>query len=132
MGFIKAESYRRGVISSTLFNIAAKGIGFINSLLIIYIFGSGLDTDFYFLILATVTLITSFINGVDLLILVPEAMRLRVNEGDRAEKSFLNFFILGYLVIGLLIALLIFFAPIFFYSIFSKYEPAQLDNQEMM
>lgn len=132
MSLIKAESYKKGVIRSTFFNIGAKGLGFINSMLIIYIFGAGVHTDIYFLILATAALLTSFINGIDLLILVPEAMRLRVNDGPEKEKSFLNFFVFLYLLIGLVIAIIVLTAPIFFYSFFSKFDDASLRGQQVM
>jgi putative peptidoglycan lipid II flippase len=132
MSLLKAESYKKGIISSTLFNIGAKGLGFINSMLIIYIFGAGVHTDIYFLVLATATLLTSFINGIDLLILIPEAMRIRSNEGIEEEKSFLNYFIFLYLLIGLAIALVILVAPIFFYAFFSKFDDPSLRSQQVM
>jgi putative peptidoglycan lipid II flippase len=129
MALLKSESYRKGAVSSTLLNVIAKGIGFINSLLIIYIFGSGFETDLYFLILSTVTLVTSFINGIDSLVLIPEAMRLRINEGPEREKKFLNFFIRLYTGIGLVIAAFILLLPVLFYSFFSEFSKTALENK---
>ncbi|MBK7882973.1 MAG: hypothetical protein IPJ81_03525 [Chitinophagaceae bacterium] len=49
MKLLKAESYKKGLILSTGLNILAKGIGFINTLIIVYFFGSNSTTDIYFL-----------------------------------------------------------------------------------
>ncbi|MBL7757322.1 MAG: hypothetical protein JNL59_08010, partial [Chitinophagaceae bacterium] len=53
MALLKAESYKQGAIRSTLFNVAAKGLGFLNSLLIVYLFGTGAQTDIYFIIISS-------------------------------------------------------------------------------
>lgn len=126
---LRPDSYKKGVIKSTFFNILAKGLGFINSLVIIYLFGSGTKTDLYFVILSTGIVITSFINSIDSLVIIPESMHLRENKGQETERKFLNFFIWMYLAIGLLILAVVFFFPTFFYSLFSKYDTGFLESE---
>lgn len=67
---IKSASYKKGVVVSTLLNIFAKGIGFLNTLIITFYFGVNAGTDIYFYILAVAALITGSINGIDYLVLV--------------------------------------------------------------
>lgn len=132
MGILKSESYRRGVINSTILNMVAKAVGFINSLLIINLFGPVFETDIYFLILATVALLSGFVNGMDNLVLIPEAMRLRYSSGPLAENAFLNYFIRIYIIIGAVIALLVLISPVLFYSVFSDFRIADLRQKEQL
>lgn len=129
---LRPDSYKKGVVKSTFFNILAKGLGFVNSLIIIYLFGSGAKTDLYFVILSTGIVITSFVNSIDSLVIIPESMRLRENKGQQAERNFLNFFIRLYLGIGILLLMIVFFFPDFFYSLFSKYDRSFLESEQML
>lgn len=126
MALLKTESYRKGVFYSTGLNIIARGIGFINTLIIAYYFGANASTDIYFLVLSVAMIITSIINGNDYLVLIPEAMKLRERESEKASQKFLNFFLYGYSLIGLLLVGLILVSPVFFYSIFSKFNVSVL------
>ena len=74
---LKTESYKKGVVISTLLNIVAKGITFLNTLIITFFFGAQFQTDIYFYIIAVVSLLCSMINGIDLLVLIPESMRIK-------------------------------------------------------
>lgn len=132
MALLKAESYKQGAIRSTLFNVAAKGLGFLNSLLIVYLFGTGAQTDIYFIIISSALIVTSFINGVDQYVLLPEAMRLRMSESSEKEKQFLNFFIWLYLGLGALLAIVTGFTPVLYYSLFSKLDAGTLGSQHTM
>ncbi len=130
--FKKQESYKKGIISSTLLNIGSKGIGFGNSLLLVYFFGSNMGTDAYFLVLSIVAFVASFVNGIVPYIIIPEAMRVREHKGLEAEQGYINFFVWLYTVIGIIIALTVLLAPLFFYSLFSKYSISQLDSQHKL
>lgn len=125
---IKSESYKRGVFFSTILNVLAKGIGFINTLLLSYFFGTSASTDVYFYILAVAMLITSMINGIDYYVLIPEAMKIKEKAGEKFAQQFINFFIYIYLIIATLFLIVGFFSPIFFYTFFSKYDVALLSN----
>ncbi len=119
---IKSESYKRGVVTSTVLNVFAKGIGFFNTLIIAFYFGANAGTDIYFYILSVAILISGTINGIDYFVLVPESMKIREQKNDREAQIFFNFFIYAYAAIGLLLALAGTLAPTFFYTLFSKYD----------
>lgn len=119
---LKTESYKKGIIQSTGLNIIAKGIGFLNSLIIAFYFGTSAGTDIYFFVIAIAMLVTTgMINGIDTIILIPEAMKLRERDGEEKSRNFLNFFIILYFFIGAVIFLVIAIAPTFFYDAFSKF-----------
>lgn len=122
----KQESYKKGLINSTLLNIVSKTLGFINSILLVYLFGTNLGTDAYFLVISTATFAASFFIGAVSYVIIPEAMRLREREGVRAEQRYLNFFFWIFLFAGSLLFLLVLFQPVFFYSLFSKFTVAEL------
>ena len=79
---IKTESYKKGVVISTFLNVFTKGIGFLNTLIIAFYFGANTGTDIYFYILAVAGLITSTINGIDYLVLVPQSMKIREQKSE--------------------------------------------------
>jgi putative peptidoglycan lipid II flippase len=110
---LRSESYKKGLFLSTGFNIIARGVGFVNTLILAYYFGANASTDIYFLVLSVAMIITGIINGVDYYILIPEAMKLRERESEDSSRKFLNFFICLYACIGLLIASLVIVSPVF-------------------
>lgn len=130
---LKSSSYKRGVFFSTLLNILAKGIAFLNTLLVAYYFGSNTSTDIYFYVLSVAMLITSTINGIDYLVLIPEAMKIRETTDEKKSQHFLNFFVWLYGFIGLLLTLAILVSPVLFFTSFSKFDVAQLQhNNELL
>ena len=129
----RVESYKKGMMYSTGLNIIARGIGFVNTLIIAYYFGANASTDIYFMVLSVALIISSVINGNDYLILIPEAMKLRERESDMSSQKFLNFFLYAYACIGILLAILIIGSPLFFYSLFSKFDKNILiDNSKIL
>jgi peptidoglycan biosynthesis protein MviN/MurJ (putative lipid II flippase) len=121
MLFKTQHSYTKGLVTSSFFNVLAKGLFFCNSILISYLFGAGNNTDLYFFVAALFVLIGNYVNGVDLLVIIPECMRLREKEGIKKEIRFLNFFLFLYLGIGTLISIFIYLFGItgFFHRISS-------------
>lgn len=132
MLFRKQESYKKGIIASTLLNIGSKGIGFINSLLLVYLFGTNAGTDSYFLVISTLGFVSSFLVGIVNYVVIPESMRIRQTGGAVAEQSYLNFFFWLFLAIGILLALLVLCSPVFFYSLFSKFSEAKLTQYRLL
>lgn len=126
MLFRKQESYKKGIIASTLLNIGSRGIGFINSLLLVYLFGTNAGTDSYFLVVSTLGFISSFLIGIINYVVIPESMRIRQNQGTAAEQSYVNFFFWLFLAIGALLLIFILSTPVFFYSLFSKFSEEDL------
>ncbi|MBK7882972.1 MAG: hypothetical protein IPJ81_03520 [Chitinophagaceae bacterium] len=66
-------------------------------------------------------LISSTINGIDYLVLIPEAMRIQERDSKKSSQKFINFFIYLYGSIGLLLIISVLVSPVFFYSFFSKF-----------
>jgi peptidoglycan biosynthesis protein MviN/MurJ (putative lipid II flippase) len=126
MQFLRTESYKKGVLFSTALNILAKGTTFLNTLIIAYYFGANITTDIYFGVISVALIITTTINGIDFLILIPEVMRLREQAGEKASQRFANFFLYCYAGIGVFFASVIVIAPAFFYSLFTSFEPNSL------
>lgn len=129
---IKSESYKRGIIVSTIMNVFAKGIGFLNTLIIAFYFGANTGTDIYFYILSVTALITSTINGIDYLVLIPQSMKIREQQSEQAAQTFINFFIYSYIIIGIVLAIAGAFAPVFFYTLFSKYDVNLLNSNNKL
>lgn len=123
---IKIESLKNAVIISTLLNVVAKLIAFINTIIITYYFGTQPDSDIYFYIITVATLLCSSINGIDLLVLVPEIMRLKSNSTESQIMHFVNFFLFLYILLGGIIALFILISPTEFYAMFSKFESGKI------
>ena len=130
---LKTESYKKGVIYSTGLNIIAKGVQFLNTLTIAFFFGTSTNTDVYFFVISISILITTgMINGIDTIILIPYAMKLRELEGEISSRIFLNFFIFLYILIGLAISLCVIFSPTLFYSAFSKFPSGMLEQNRYL
>ena len=125
---LKTESYRKGIVYSVLFNFIARGIAFLNAFVIAFYFGVNSTTDLYFYILSFVTIVASFINGMDTFVLIPEAMRLRHQKTEVSSMQFLNFFLYLYLLLGIIIAVIIIINPAALYFSISKFGYRQLSD----
>lgn len=123
---IKTESYKRGMLLSVLFNIIAKSVLFLLTILVAKFFGSDIKTDIYFFVYGSMILLSGFINIVDTAVLIPESMRIRENEGSTVAASFLNFFMRIYVVIGLVFVALLFFFGTTLFGIISKFAAADI------
>jgi putative peptidoglycan lipid II flippase len=126
---LKVESYRKGIVLSTFFNIVNKVFVFLNSLAIAYFFGTQLKVDLYFYAFNTVLLIVTFISTLNSSVLIPESMRIRKHEHPGNVISFFNFFIYSYLVITVLLCLLFFINPVSAFVVISNYNPAILQKE---
>ena len=129
---LKSESYKKGIIQSTGLNVIAKGIGFLNSLLLAFYFGTNASTDIYFYVLSVASLISVTINGIDYLVLVPEAMKIRETKDEKSSQHFLNFFIWLYAAIGVILTVFIILSPVIFFTLFSKFDQGQLQHNSQL
>lgn len=123
---IKAESYKRGMALSVLFNIISKGILFLLTIIIARYFGSNIKTDIYFFVFGSMVLFSGFINNIDTAVLIPESMRLRGKEGNAKAMSFLNYFLLIYFIIGVLFTLIMYFFGTTVFGLISKFAEADI------
>ena len=119
---LKVESYKKGIILSSVFNIFNKGLVFVNSLIIAYYFGTQLRLDVYFYSYNTILIIAGFITSLNSTILIPESMRIRIESGETASINFLNFFIFTYLGLALALCFLFYIDPVGAFTRLSKYE----------
>jgi len=123
---IKTESYKRGILLSVLFNILAKGILFLLTILVAGFFGSNIKTDIYFFVYGAMVLCSGFINAIDTVVLIPQSMQIREKEGDAAATVFLNFFFRIYFLAGLVfVALMLCFGTSIFGRV-SKFAEADI------
>jgi len=126
LSFIKIESFRHGIVFSSLFNFVAKGLVFLQGLVIAYYFGAQSNTDVYFYCFSTITLAAVFINTLDSSVIVPEAMRLAESEGNRSAMRFLNFFIFLYIIGGVVATALFYISPVNIILFTSQFDAAKL------
>jgi len=123
---IRAESYKRGMVFSVVFNIISKGILFLLTIIIARYFGSNIKTDIYFFVFTAMVLFSGFINSIDTAVLIPESMRLRQREGAQKAMDFLNYFLLIYFIIGILFTLAMYFFGTRVFVLISKFEKADI------
>lgn len=121
MSFLRTETYRKGIILSTSFNFLSKLITFGNNIAIAYFFGTQFKTDVYFYTLATIMLLAGFITSINASVLIPESMRLRVQEGENEAMAFTNFFIVTYFLIGLACVLILLIDPVNSFTFLSSF-----------
>ncbi|MEP7163336.1 MAG: lipid II flippase MurJ [Ferruginibacter sp.] len=130
---LKTESYKKGIVLSTGLNIIVKAILLLNTVVIAWYFGTSIDTDLYFYIFSTITLIAGLVNGMDLAVVLPEGMHLREEKGEEAAIRFYNLFGFCYLLLGILIFIVLFFFAVPIYSMISSYKtPVLSDHKNLL
>jgi putative peptidoglycan lipid II flippase len=125
---LKVESYKKGIVLSTVFNALNKVLVFLNGLLIAYYFGTNIKLDIYFYAYNTVLIVATFISGINTSVIIPESIRLRIQEGEDKAFRFLNLFIFGNIGLAVLICIICLFDPLFAFSSISKYNVAELSR----
>lgn len=128
MSVFKTESYKKGIALSSTFNFIAKIVSFANSIVVAYYFGTQGKTDVYVYSFATISLISAFLTNLNGLVLIPESMRIREQEGLLKSMYFLNWFIYIFLLIGLIFSLVLFLNPVRAFIFFSKFDVDLLKN----
>lgn len=129
---LKMESYQKGIIFSTGLNVIVKAILFLNTIVIAWYFGTSIETDLYFYIFSTITLIAALVNGMDLAVILPEGMHLQEEKGKHEAIGFYNFFGFCYLLLGLLIFAVLFFFSVPIYSSISSFKTVVLADHKTL
>ncbi|MCX6313265.1 MAG: hypothetical protein NTX08_00865, partial [Sphingobacteriales bacterium] len=124
---LKTESFARGMWLSVVFNILAKGILFLLTILLAAYFGSDIKTDIYFFVYGSMVLLAGFINAIDHAVLIPQSMRLRQSNGDEAAMAFLNYFLRIYIFIGLAFVVLMYFFGTRIFGWMSKFSETDIE-----
>ena len=126
---LKVESYRKGIVLSTAFNVLSKGLVFLNSLLIAYYFGAQLKMDIYFYAYNSVVILSALIGSLNASVLIPESMRIRAQRDDREAMEFLNFFIALYFLFCVLLAMIFLINPVRAFHAVSGFSMADLNKE---
>ncbi|HUN03486.1 MAG TPA: lipid II flippase MurJ [Niabella sp.] len=132
MPLLKTESYKKGIVYSTLLNVISKGLVFVNSLIVAFYFGTQLKTDIYFYIYNTIVILSAFITSLNASVLIPESMRIRTLEGEKEANSFLNAFIYGYIAFTLILCLIFLADPVHAFGTISSFEMQAIENEKMI
>lgn len=130
---IKIESYKRGIILSTVFNIFNKGLVFLNGIVVAYFFNATERTDIYFYIYNSLIIISGFFMSLNSSVLIPESMRITIENGRARSIGFLNFFFYLYASIVLLGILLVMIDPVAVFSFASNFnQPLLAENANLL
>lgn len=103
MALVKAESYKKGIFTSSAFNVASRLIAFVQQWLIMYYFGTNSGTDVYFFIYNITLYVGFFFLNMTTSALIPESIKLKKSAGGDSSMAFMNAFFYIYGAIGLLI-----------------------------
>ncbi|MBE2281235.1 MAG: hypothetical protein IAE91_12650 [Ignavibacteriaceae bacterium] len=125
--FQPKNSLKKGISVSTGFGILSKTSAFFTNILIAYYFGSQTGSDVYFLIFTGLAAVTTFITNFNSATVVPEYMRIKITNKEKAS-GFVNSIFVFYLVTGILICLSIFFAPVKIFSLLSNFPGDELER----
>jgi putative peptidoglycan lipid II flippase len=126
LGLLRVESYLRGAVYSSFFNIVGQGLGFVISVVFAYYFGTQAKTDVYYYCLSVLTLMGAFITNLDSSVIVPEAMRLAEQEGPDRARAFFNFFLYAFLAVGLAVTAAMWVRPVRFFLAMSRFDASVL------
>lgn len=130
---INKRSLTSGTMMSVFFNAGAKLLQLLSIFLVGNLFGTGADTDlYYFLYTFVIVIIAGFMGGIDATVVMPEFIRLRQQEGDRAAMGFVNKYLLIYLIIAACFTCYGFINPVSFYGIFSNFKGDILATHQPM
>jgi len=125
----KAESYKKGIAISTLYNVINKGLVFLSSILVAYYFGTQIKTDIYFYAYNTIIIFSAFITSLNASVLIPESMRLRIQHGELPAMQFLNYFFYLYILLTVFICAILFLNPVKAFTIISDFPEQSLQNE---
>ncbi len=130
---LRKESYRRGSVKSTLLQVVAQGLAFVFNMVMAACFGAIVATDVFNYCVTTFTMVAGFMLALDTAVLIPEAMRRRIQESEESSMQFLNFFMALFLLVTGVISALAMWQPIGFLTAISQFDPAALAaNREII
>ena len=116
------EPFVRGIVRSSLFNLASKAVLFCTFLVLAYYFGTGEKTDVYFFLYSTLWLVVTIFSSLHVAVIVPEAMRRREQEGEKQGMQFFNYFFYIFLAIAGIGLVLFYIQPVTWVALISKFD----------
>lgn len=108
---LRNESYKKGIINSSLFNIIGKSAAFVQQWLIGYYFGVGAETDVFFFTYNIILFLSFFFLNFTTSVLIPEGMKIRNQESEENSKQFFNSYIIIYAATGAVLLIVALAAP---------------------
>lgn len=129
---LKTESYKKGLVFSIVFNAAAKALSFFTIIIIAFYFGSDSLTDVYFFTYNIILFIATFITQLNGAVIIPESMRMRLQEGETGAMHFINFFMVCIFSLGAMVSILIIIDPVYFFSLVSHFDQKVLDSSKTL
>ena len=124
----KIESYKKGIVLSSIFNVFNKGLVFINGMVVAYFFGATHGTDIFFFTYNSLIILAAFFMNTNSAVIIPESMRIRVGSGNNEAMRFLNFFIYLYALILCVGLALILINPVSFFEVVSNFPKSSLSS----
>lgn len=125
---LQNESYRKGIINSSIFNVIGKSAAFVQQWLIGYYFGVDSGTDMFFFSYNIILFVSFFFLNFTTSVLIPEGMKIRNTEGDETSKKFFNSYIMAYAAIGLVLLLLCNISPTRLLGLISSFPTETIEN----
>lgn len=127
---LKSESYRKGAVLSSAFNIVAQLIGYSKNVVIAFYFGAGDATDVYFYVYLLFVSLTEIISCVDSAVIIPQLMRFEAQRDHDTAIAFANLFLYIFVLLSLLVFLVIQIIPGLVLTWFSDFS-AQVVNENL-
>lgn len=125
---LRNESYRKGIINSSVSNVVGKSAAFIQQWLIGYYFGINSDTDVFFFTYNIILFASFFFLNFTTSVLIPEGMKIREQENEEESKQFFNSYIFAYAMIGIIVMLIVGCMPEFIIGCISSFGYETIEN----
>ena len=128
MALFRTESYKRGIVYSSAFNVSSRAIAFIQQWLIAFYFGTTAGTDIFFLTYSIELYISYFFLNMTTSVLVPEGIKIRNRESEQAGMAFMNTFMRIYAIASFLIFALFMFDTKQLFGILSEFSEKTIEE----
>ncbi len=127
------ENLKQSIAITILMSIAAKGLGFILQLTIVYFFGAGGSTDVYFWCLTFIMALLGLVSSINSSVVVPHSLNLLNCEGTAALRGFLVKIMRIYLSVSVALTAVLVAFPFKSAEILSKFDGRVLaENQGLI
>ena len=127
----KPASYQTGAAWAVGATFVWKIISFANALLVAAIFGATLRSDIYFYLIMFIGIGLTFLQRLNNVVLIPEAMFLQEQNPQHAQR-FLTMWLYSYAGLGLILVAVGIVWPVGMWEIFSRFDHAYLITQRTL
>ncbi len=131
LSLFKTTSYKTGAALAVAATAVWKLISFLNSVLVALYFGANAHTDIYFYLIMLIGFGVTFMQRLNNVILIPEAMFLAEEDPSRSRR-FLTLGFYVYLLLALVLCLAGLTFPASIIDVISRFELSLLQNQQVL